>query len=151
VKGGLAALGAGLIFGVGLCLSGMTDPRSIIAFLDFTGHWSPNLLGVMLGAIAVHASWLRWGARRVAVPSSSLPAAARIDGALVGGAALFGVGWGLSGYCPGPALVSLGGGALGPVVFVAAMVLGMFLSDALWGPTNKTAPTADARQSSAAE
>ncbi len=151
MKAGLSALLAGLIFGVGLCLSGMTDPKNILAFLDFTGHWSPNLLGVMVGAIAVHASWLRWGARRGAVRGSSLLAPARIDGALVGGAALFGVGWGLSGYCPGPALVSLGGGALGPVVFVATMVLGMFLSDALRGPTNQASRSDATRHPSAAE
>ncbi len=61
MKAGLAALLAGLIFGAGLCLSGMTDPKNILAFLDFAGHWSPKLLGVMLGAVAVHASWLRLG------------------------------------------------------------------------------------------
>jgi uncharacterized membrane protein YedE/YeeE len=151
VRAALSALAAGLLFGAGLSVSGMTDPKNILAFLDFTGHWSPNLLGVMLGAIAVHASWLRFGARkRDALSRSSLSPRARIDGALVGGAALFGVGWGLAGYCPGPVIVSLGKGALGPVVFVAAMVLGMRLIDALRGPTKETLPSAP-RQPSAAE
>ncbi|HEY3665950.1 MAG TPA: DUF6691 family protein, partial [Polyangiaceae bacterium] len=68
----VTALLAGLIFGVGLCVSGMTDPKNIVAFLDVTGHWSPNLAGVMLGAIAVHASWLRFGARAHLSPPASL-------------------------------------------------------------------------------
>ena len=141
MKALFSALAAGLIFGAGLCLSGMTDPRNILAFLDFTGHWSPNLAGVMVGAIAVHASWLRWGARANAASNSSnssLVPRAHVDGALVGGAALFGVGWGLSGYCPGPAIVALGSGAIAPLVFVVAMVLGMQLTDALRGPTKNT-------------
>ncbi|HEY1533711.1 MAG TPA: DUF6691 family protein [Polyangiaceae bacterium] len=125
------ALLAGLIFGVGLCVSGMTDPKNILAFLDVTGHWSPNLAGVMLGAVAVHAAWLRLGARVTATGLTSLLAPqARIDGALLGGAALFGVGWGLSGYCPGPAIVALGSGALGTIVFVAAMLVGIGVSEA---------------------
>jgi uncharacterized protein len=125
----VTALIAGVIFGVGLCVSGMTDPKNVIAFLDVTGAWSPKLSGVMIGAIAVHAGWLRWTARGKVL--NSLPPAARIDGALLVGAALFGVGWGLSGYCPGPALVALGTGALAPGVFVAAMLVGMVLSEAV--------------------
>ena len=125
------ALLAGAIFGVGLCVSGMTDPKNITSFLDVAGHWSPNLAGVMLGAIAVHAVWLRFGARVPATARASLlPSRAPIDGALLGGAALFGVGWGLSGYCPGPSLVALGTGAPGAIVFVAAMVVGITASEA---------------------
>ena len=151
MKATLSALGAGLVFGAGLCLSGMTDPRRITAFLDFAGHWSPNLAGVMLGAIAVHASFLRWGAPRGAASSNySLIPSAQIDRALIGGAAIFGVGWGLSGYCPGPALVALSSGAIGPFVFVAAMVLGMRLTDALRGPTPNSV-SVGAGQSSLAE
>jgi uncharacterized membrane protein YedE/YeeE len=126
----VTALLAGLIFGVGLCVSGMTDPKNIVAFLDVTGHWSPNLAGVMLGAIAVHASWLRFGARAHLSPPGSLVPRAQLDSALLIGAALFGVGWGLSGYCPGPAVVALGSGALGPLVFVAAMVVGISAREA---------------------
>ncbi len=132
----VSALAAGLIFGVGLCLSGMADPKNVLAFLDFSGHWSPNLAGVMLGAVAVHASWLWFGARRSpAAAASSLAPRAPVTAALVGGAALFGIGWGLAGYCPGPSIVALGSGALGPIVFVAATVLGMRVIDALRGPT----------------
>jgi uncharacterized protein len=130
VKALASALLAGVIFGVGLCVSGMTDPKNILAFLDVTGHWSPNLAGVMLGAVAVHAVWLRVGARVTATGQTSLLAPqVRIDGALLGGAALFGVGWGLSGYCPGPAIVALGSGARGAIVFVAAMVVGIGVSE----------------------
>ncbi|HEY3253604.1 MAG TPA: DUF6691 family protein [Polyangiaceae bacterium] len=136
MRGLVSALGSGLLFGVGLCVSGMTDPANIIAFLDVSGSWSPNLAGVMLSAIAVHALWLRVVARRAAataehgLPPASANAGQRIDSALVGGAALFGVGWGVSGYCPGPAIVALGSGALGALVFVAAMTAGMLLREA---------------------
>ncbi|MEI9938169.1 MAG: DUF6691 family protein [Pseudomonadota bacterium] len=129
----ISALGCGLVFGVGLCVSGMTDPANIIAFLDVSGKWSPNLAGVMLGAIAVHATWLRLAARRgAAAGKNSLSPASgkRIDGALVGGAALFGIGWGVSGYCPGPAIVALGSAARGALVFVIAMAAGMLLNEA---------------------
>ena len=131
MKALLIALGCGALFGVGLCISGMTDPANIIAFLDVTGKWSPNLLGVMLGAIAVHFTWLRWVAPHDETkPSTGLPAQRKhIDLALVGGAALFGVGWGVSGYCPGPAIVGLGSGKLGSVVFVIAMAAGVTLSE----------------------
>ena len=126
VKTVLSALLAGLIFGVGLCLSGMADPKNVLAFLDVAGAWSPNLAGVMLGAVLVHALWLRWSAKRSAAP---LPASGRaIDAALLGGSALFGVGWGLSGYCPGPSLVALGSGAPGVLAFVGASALGMALN-----------------------
>lgn len=133
MKAGTSALLAGVIFGAGLCVSGMTDPRNILAFLDVLGAWSPNLGGVMLGAIAVHASWLRWSARsrgaRTRTASIPLPSTARIDKSLLGGATLFGVGWGLAGYCPGPAIVALAGGAAGTLVFVVAMLLGMALGE----------------------
>jgi len=131
VKAQLTALICGALFGVGLCISGMTDPQNIIAFLDVTGHWSPNLAGVMFGAIAVHFAWLRWFARRPLTLRDRVGSANTngIDRALLGGAALFGVGWGASGYCPGPAVVALASGALGPVVFALAMVAGMLLSE----------------------
>lgn len=134
------ALGCGLLFGVGLCVSGMTDPANILAFLDVSGKWSPNLAGVMLGAIAVHSSWLHWTARRDPAHANNVRPVngKRIDGALVGGAALFGIGWGVSGYCPGPAIVALGSGALGAFVFVAAMASGMLLSEAARWTTKRS-------------
>jgi uncharacterized protein len=123
----LTALGCGALFGVGLCVSGMADPGNVLAFLDVSGQWSPNLAGVMLGAIAVHFAWLRWIARGDGVPQSTN--GKRIDRALVGGAALFGIGWGIAGYCPGPAIVALASGARGPIVFVVAMAAGVLLSE----------------------
>ncbi len=131
MKALVTALLAGSIFGVGLCISGMTDPKNIIAFLDVTGHWSPNLAGVMLGAVAVHTAWLRWGTRNSAMAAPSLSPRVGIDGALLGGAALFGVGCGLAGYCPGPSVVAVATGALAPLVFVAAMLAGMVLNAAV--------------------
>ena len=116
----MSAFLAGVIFAIGLCLSGMTQPGKVIAFLDVTGDWDPSLAFVMMGAIGVHVFFAR---RRPAVAAKVLPVTPR----LLIGSALFGIGWGLGGYCPGPALVSLV--ALAPVTlaFVAAMVVGMLL------------------------
>ena len=136
-KRAFSALVCGVIFGVGLCVSGMTDPKNVLAFLDVAGHWSPNLAGVMLGAIAVHAVWLR-------ITGEAKPIRVGVDAPLIAGAAIFGVGWGLAGYCPGPVIVSLGSGALGVIVFVVAMELGMLLVDAIRGlsPTQEKTTSA---------
>jgi len=122
------ALAAGLLFGAGVVVSGMTDPRNVIGFLDFTGQWNPRLLAVMAGAVGVHATLLALLARAGGGRGARLlpPRNNRIDRPLIVGAALFGVGWGLSGYCPGPALASLGFGARAAFVFVAAMIVGIF-------------------------
>jgi uncharacterized membrane protein YedE/YeeE len=126
----LAALGAGLLFGAGLVISGMADPRNVVAFLDFTSaRFSPNLAAVMVGGIGVHLLALRvLGARdaRLRVAREGGPL---LDARLLGGAAIFGVGWGLAGYCPGPALVALGFGAAPAWGFVAAMVVGVLLGE----------------------
>ncbi|HYQ00507.1 MAG TPA: DUF6691 family protein [Polyangiaceae bacterium] len=130
MKALLTALGCGALFGAGLCVSGMTDPTNVTAFLDVGGKWSPNLAGVMLGAIAVHFAWLRWLARRDETKrEAQATSGKRVDRALVSGALLFGIGWGVSGYCPGPAIVSLSSGALGPLVFVGAMAAGVVLNE----------------------
>ena len=126
----LAAL-VGAIFGAGLLLSGMTQPAKVIGFLDVGGHWDASLAFVMMGAIAVHALAYRAIVRRprpLLDRRFHLPAKARIDARLLGGAALFGVGWGLAGYCPGPALVAAGALATPALVFVATMALGMALA-----------------------
>ena len=123
-----SALGAGLLFGVGLVVSGMTDPHRVRAFLDFAGQWNPSLAGVMAGAIAVHGTALWLERRRLRQPVASQPP---IDGGLIGGAALFGIGWGLSGYCPGPAIVSLGFAPGRIWVFVATMTFGILLAEAV--------------------
>jgi uncharacterized protein len=127
-KQNLAALASGLVFGAGLVVSGMTRPSKVLAFLDVFGAWDPSLAFVMLGAVGVAALVFRWSRGRhapVAAPSFSLPAKQPLDAGLLGGAALFGVGWGLSGYCPGPSIVALASGGLGVLVFVAAVFVGM--------------------------
>jgi uncharacterized membrane protein YedE/YeeE len=119
----------GLVFAAGLVLSGMTDPARVLGFLDFAGDWDPRLAFVMVGAIGVHFTWLRL-APRIQGPDAqalSLAPHAPVTRALLVGAALFGIGWGMAGYCPGPAVVSLGLGAREGSVFLVAMLGGMGL------------------------
>jgi uncharacterized protein len=126
-----AAFAAGLVFGLGLIVSGMSDPGKVIGFLDITGRWDPSLAFVMAGAILVgFFAFLLAGrrARSFLGGAMHLPGREDIDRRLVGGSLVFGVGWGLAGFCPGPALVSLGGGYERAAVFVAAMLAGMLLS-----------------------
>jgi uncharacterized membrane protein YedE/YeeE len=126
----LTAFLAGLLFGSGLVLSGMTNPAKVLAFLDVTGQWDPSLAFVMLGAILVAAVGFRFAgarARPLFGASVHLPGAKRIDARLVAGSAVFGIGWGLVGYCPGPALAALAVGGRPTLIFVAAMVAGMAL------------------------
>jgi uncharacterized membrane protein YedE/YeeE len=126
----LMALIAGLLFGLGLILSGMTDPSKVIGFLDLTGKWDPSLAFVMGGAVLVGLAAFQFiGTRQQSLLGEvmQLPTARRIDRRLVLGGLTFGVGWGLAGYCPGPALVSLAYGGSKPFLFVGAMLLGMAL------------------------
>jgi uncharacterized membrane protein YedE/YeeE len=128
-----AAFAAGLIFGVGLLLSGMTDPSKVIGFLDLAGSWDPSLLFVMGGGIAVGAFAFRTAAKRAHAflgGAMHLPQARDIDNRLVGGSLVFGVGWGLAGFCPGPALVSFGAGQEKAAIFTAAMLGGMLIYQA---------------------
>lgn len=123
----LAAI-AGALFAAGLTVGGMTIPAKVIGFLDVGGAWDPQLAFVMASAIAVYGAFLRIIRRRqrpLFDDRFHWPTAREIDARLVGGAALFGVGWGLSGYCPGPALTSLVGGASSVLVFVIAMLGGI--------------------------
>ena len=113
----LSAFAAGLVFGVGLLLSGMTDPGKVIGFLDLAGRWDPSLAFVMGGAVLV--AFFAFRIARLPAPSRT------IDLRLVAGSVVFGVGWGLAGFCPGPALVSLGAGYGKAALFVAAMLGGM--------------------------
>jgi hypothetical protein len=125
---GLSTFLIGLLFGAGLLLSGMTDPGKVRGFLDVAGTWDPSLAFVMVGAIGVHASALRLITklrRPLAASSFSLPKSETIDRRLVAGAAIFGVGWGLSGICPGPAVVGLGIGWAAAVVFSLTAVAGV--------------------------
>jgi uncharacterized membrane protein YedE/YeeE len=120
----------GLVFGLGLILSGLTDPGKVIAFLDLAGAWDPSLLFTMGGAVLVTAAGFRLAKKRGHALFGApirFPASTGIDRRLVLGSAAFGVGWGLAGFCPGPALASLGAGVEGPLIFVIAMVAGMGL------------------------
>ncbi|RZL09301.1 MAG: YeeE/YedE family protein [Rubrivivax sp.] len=124
----LASLLAGLVFGLGLIVSGMADPAKVLGFLDLAGAWDPSLAFVMLGAIAVGlVSFAVARGRTVSLLGAEmrLPAARQIDRRLVGGSLLFGIGWGVAGFCPGPALVALGMLEGKAVLFVAAMLAGM--------------------------
>lgn len=128
------ALLAGLVFGLGLIVSGMGNPAKVLAFLDVAGPWDPSLAMVMAGAIAVGLVAFAVAGRRTATllgQDMKLPTARQIDRRLVGGSLLFGVGWGVAGFCPGPALAALGMGELKAVVFVAAMLSGMVLFEGL--------------------
>ena len=128
----LISLSSGLIFGLGLILGGMTDPGKVQAFLDVAGAWDPSLGLVMGGAIAVgvfaFAAAKRrtasWSGERIEIPSNTV-----IDARLIGGGVLFGAGWGLGGFCPGPALVAMSAGVASAAVFVVAMLAGMVLHD----------------------
>lgn len=124
----LTAFLSGLIFGVGLLVSGMAEPAKVIGFLDITGAWDPSLALVMGGAVLAGLLAFRLAGRRATTYLGlplTLPTARRIDRRLVGGSLVFGVGWGLVGLCPGPALVDLGAGHWQAAVFVAAMLTGM--------------------------
>jgi uncharacterized protein len=120
----------GLLFGMGLIVSGMTDPSKIIGFLDLAGAWDPSLAFVMAGAVLVGATGFRLAERR---PTSmlgglrQLPGTRGIDTRLILGSMTFGVGWGLAGFCPGPAVVAFGAGYDKAVVFVIAMLAGMVM------------------------
>lgn len=131
VPGSLAAVLAGLLFGLGLAISGMMDPARVIGFLDVAGRWNPSLAFVLAGAVLVSAfgyAVVRRLSYPLFAPKFEIPRRKDIDLKLVGGAALFGIGWGLSGFCPGPALASLTLGLPASLAFVAAMLLGMALT-----------------------
>ena len=121
------ALFAGALFGLGLAVSGMTNPDKVLNFLDITGRWDPSLALVMGGALAVSIPGFAWvqrhGTTSVCGDPLQLPNITRIDARLLAGSALFGVGWGIAGYCPGPALANLAH-AGEPIAFVAAMLAG---------------------------
>jgi uncharacterized membrane protein YedE/YeeE len=130
------AFGCGVLFAVGLAISGMTHPSKVLAFLDFAGAWDPSLALVMGAGVLVNVLLFRVVLRRGSPLLASafvLPDKRDIDARLVGGAALFGIGWGIGGFCPGPAVVSVVGGAAPVIVFVVAMLVGMALHDRALG------------------
>ncbi|MCG9662590.1 hypothetical protein VME0621_00290 [Vibrio mediterranei] len=129
----LISIVAGLLFGAGMIISGMSDPKNVIAFLDVTGHWSPDLAFVMGGALLVFSPsyWLIIRKRKepVCADSFGLSDNKKIDGQLLSGAALFGLGWGIAGICPGPAIASMANGSYSVLGFAVTMLVGMFIGD----------------------
>lgn len=128
----IAAFVAGALFAFGLAIAGMTRPDKIIGFLDVAGAWDPSLAFVMIGAIGVHFFALRWITRRPApffAAKFDLPTRKDIDVRLLGGAALFGIGWGLGGFCPGPGIVAAASGSLPAAVFVLGMTIGIVVEN----------------------
>ena len=134
----LSSFIVGLIFGIGLILAGMTNPAKVIGFLDITGTWDPSLAFVMGGAILVAIVAFRFAKKRTANflgGAMRMPTSDMIDKRLVIGSLLFGAGWGMAGFCPGPALTSIGTGNPKAVIFVVAMIVGMAifeLADRFW-------------------
>ena len=125
-----SALFVGLLFGAGLILSGMVNPSKVQAFLDIAGAWDPSLAFVMAGAITVAAGAFPFVQKKSLSLTGKpirLPAATRVDRRLIAGSAIFGIGWGLAGFCPGPALVGAGSGESKALIFVLAMLAGMLL------------------------
>jgi len=152
MKAWITAFGSGLVFSIGLALSGMSVPTKVLGFLDVTGRWDPSLAFVMGGAVlfglAVVPRVLR-RARPVLDARFHLPATSAVDARLVTGSVLFGLGWGLAGYCPAPAIASIGAGSASAVLFVGAMVAGMGLFEAYDWLRKRTARSEVAAQTAA--
>jgi uncharacterized protein len=130
----VCAFVAGLVFGIGLVVSGMANPAKVLGFLDLAGRWDPSLVLVMVGAIAVGAVgfFVARGRRQTLLGAPMmLPTARSIDMRLVVGSIIFGIGWGLAGFCPGPALVAVGAGYVKAMAFVAAMLVGMLVFEGI--------------------
>lgn len=128
----LFAMLAGFIFGLGLLVSGLANPAKVLAFLDIAGQWDPSLAFVMLGAVAVATVAFRVAAKRgrtLIGISLELPALRKIDRPLIIGSIIFGLGWGLAGICPGPGFVLLGSGVIAGWVFIASMLVGLFVAE----------------------
>jgi uncharacterized membrane protein YedE/YeeE len=128
-----SAVLAGVLFGIGLGWSGMTDPNKVLGFLDVAGHWDPSLGLVMAAALAVHVGAAQWALRaRKPLWASAFARSpyTTIDTRLLAGSVIFGLGWGMAGFCPGPVLVDLVAPSAGVVTFVMAMLAGMFVARA---------------------
>jgi len=142
----LAALGAGIIFGLGLAISQMVDPAKVIGFLDLAGNWDPSLAFVMAGAVVVSFFGFRAAAGRLKpyfAEAFQMPKATDLDARLIGGAAVFGVGWGLVGVCPGPAIAGLAFGLTESAIFVVALVVGAGLANLTLAKPMPRVPVSD--------
>lgn len=130
MKAAFGAFLSGLIFAVGLAISGMTQPKKVLAFLDIFGEWDPSLMGVMVGAIFIYSIAYRLVLKRqkpLIEEKLQIPEPKKIDRPLIVGALIFGVGWGLAGFCPGPALTSLGTLQTTPILFCLGLIGGMIV------------------------
>lgn len=146
----VSAYGSGALFAVGLAVSGMTRPEKVVGFLDLAGAWDPSLALVMVGAIGVHFvahRLLRGRSTPLLDERFHFPTRKDIDRRLLLGAAMFGVGWGLGGFCPGPGLVSGGAGSPVAIAFVVAMTVGVLVEGAIASRTTRAAATAAAHRS----
>ena len=137
-KSNIASFIFGIFFSIGLGISGMTQPQKVIGFLDIFGEWNPSLAFVMGGAVFSYLALQLFIQRKFSIPilggSFQIPSRKDLDRSLIIGALLFGSGWGLGGYCPGPAITSLGSGSLNALLFVVAMGVGMLLADRVISP-----------------
>ncbi len=140
------ALVAGAIFGAGLVVSGMANPAKVLGFLDLLGAWDPSLALVMAGAVAVGLLGFAWSSARtksaLGLPMQ-MPTNRKVDRRLLAGAATFGIGWGLAGFCPGPAMVALATGSIKAILFVAAMLAGMGLYEIFASRSNWPSESSD--------
>ena len=140
------ALVAGAIFGAGLVVSGMANPAKVLGFLDLLGAWDPSLALVMAGAVAVGLLGFAWSSARtksaLGLPMQ-MPTSRKVDRPLLAGAATFGIGWGLAGFCPGPAVVALATGSSKAILFVAAMLAGMALYEIFASRSNRPSESSD--------
>ena len=125
---------AGLLFGLGLIISGMNNPKNVIGFFDIVGNWNPSLAFVMLGAIPISFMGFRWVEKRsqtIFGEPLHMPGKTHLNKQLILGSIIFGMGWGIVGFCPGPALLALGAGQFKAFIFIVAMMIGMILYDTL--------------------
>ena len=140
----LSAFLIGALFGIGIAISGMANPAKVLNFFDIAGTWDPSLLFVMGGALVTTAIGYRvvFGAREKPVFEAkyALPTSRRIDAELIGGSAVFGIGWGISGFCPGGAIPALGLGYSETFIFIAAMMVGIVVARTLKARTAQAAP-----------
>ena len=130
MKAAIGAFLSGLVFSIGLAISGMTQPKKVLGFLDVFGEWDPSLMGVMVGAILIYSIAYRWVLKRqrpLLEEKLQIPEPKKIDRPLIVGAFIFGIGWGLAGFCPGPALTSLGTLQTTPILFCLGLFGGMFV------------------------
>ena len=137
-KSNIASFICGIVFSIGLGISGMTQPQKVIGFLDVFGEWDLSLAFVMSGAVLSYLILQLWIQRNFSIPvlggSFQITSRKDLDRSLIIGALLFGSGWGLGGYCPGPAITSLGSGSLNSLLFVVAMGIGMLVADRVISP-----------------